>query len=257
MADNLWKYGNALEKPIVIAHRGGGLEAPENTYHAFSRLSALEVGYIETDVHSTKDGVAVVIHDPVLDRVSNGRGLVSHHTWDDVKKLRDHCGAPLMRLDETLTQFPDMVFNIDAKEDRVVEPLICAITQARAFDRVSLASFSERRLAKLRQRLPGTPSSLGVSAVAKLLLAAKSTGKIRSALLRTLPTIDDGVQAVQVPSSFRGIKIVDKNFIELAHERDWAVHVWTVNDERQARQLMELGVDGIITDIPTSIRNVL
>ncbi|QRV02500.1 glycerophosphodiester phosphodiesterase [Arcanobacterium phocisimile] len=250
----LWGYAS---DPVLIAHRGGGQEAPENSRQAFSRLNDLGLSHIETDVHSTKDSVAVVIHDPILDRVSDGHGRVSQYTWDELRRYRDHSGQPLMRLDEALDEFSHLVFNIDAKENRVIEPLISAIKHTGAQKRVSLASFSERRLVQLRQKLPGVSSSMGISAVAKLIAAANVPGSLRSAILRLLPAADDGVHAVQVPESFRGIKIVDEKFVELVHSLKMAVHVWTVNDEEHAAQLVDLGVDGIITDIPSALRHIV
>lgn len=252
--NRLWTIG---EQPVVIAHRGGGLEAPENSFAAFERLHGLGIRHIETDVHATKDGIPVIIHDPLLDRVSDGHGLVRDYTWADLVSIHDHSGAGLMRLEDALEAFPEAIFNIDAKENRVVAPLIAAITSTRSQHRVCLASFNEHRLITLRKALPGVATSLGVSVVVKLALALKLPRTLRNRIVATLPKVNQGVQAIQVPKTFRGIHLVDEKFVHVAHACGWAVHVWTINDLDTAADLLSIGVDGIVTDIPTQIKALI
>ncbi|QJC21361.1 glycerophosphodiester phosphodiesterase family protein [Arcanobacterium buesumense] len=249
----LW---DSLGEPVIIAHRGGAIEAPENTRYAFELMRYLNFRYIETDVRSTKDGIAVIVHDRRIDRVSSHRGRVCDYTWEELSAMTDHSGGYFMRLDEVLSEFPDMIFNVDAKENRVVEPLINAIEAAQARSRVCVASFSERRLRRLRRALPGIASSLSVLSVIKLFFAVRSPRAIRSILLRFIPGYLQGVQAVQVPREFHGIEIVNQAFVEAAREQGWAVHVWTVNDTTVARRLLDLGVQGIITDIPQRMASI-
>ncbi|WP_216380690.1 glycerophosphodiester phosphodiesterase family protein [Arcanobacterium phocae] len=250
----VWNYGS---DPVMIAHRGGGLEAPENSHIAFELMRNRGFSFIETDVRSTKDGVAVILHDRKIDRVSDGHGPLNRYTWAELSRIRHHENGSFMRLDEVLRDFPETVFNIDAKESRVIKPLIAAINNAQAYDRVSLASFSEKRLKQLRRALPHVASSIGGAAVAKLLLASKSPARIQQAILGTLPSRKDGVQAVQVPERMTGIRIVDEEFVDFAHRQGWAVHVWTVNDVPTASRLLSYGVDGIITDVPSVIQSGL
>ncbi|SDU77621.1 glycerophosphodiester phosphodiesterase family protein [Arcanobacterium phocae] len=250
----VWNYGT---DPVMIAHRGGGLEAPENSRAAFELMRNRGFSFIETDVRSTKDGVAVILHDRKIDRVSDGHGPLNRYTWTELSRIRHHENGSFMRLDEVLREFPDTVFNIDAKESRVIKPLIGAINTVGAHDRICLASFSENRLKQLRHALPHVATSIGGAAVAKLLLASKSPAQIQQAILGTLPSRKDGVQAVQVPERMGGIRIVDEQFVDFAHSQGWAVHVWTVNDVPSASKLLSYGVDGIITDVPSTIRSGL
>lgn len=251
--NRLWHVG---EKPIVIAHRGGGNEEPENSIVAFERIRSRGFHYIETDVRATRDGVVVVFHDPVLDRVTDGSGPVKNHTWSEISQLRDRSGNPILRLDEVLEHFPDMIFNIDAKENNVVRPLISTIKRSRAANRVSLASFSEMRLKVLRQQLPGVRSSLGTAAIAHLVLA--SHGKRSSGFLASgVPGPKRGVEAVQVPVGYGPFRVLTPGFIELAHARGLAVHVWTINEESTMCEMLDLGVDALITDEPTLARRII
>ncbi|MDV6238071.1 glycerophosphodiester phosphodiesterase family protein [Trueperella bernardiae] len=245
----MWEIG----EPVILAHRGGGDEHPENTIVAFEAMRDQGFRYVETDCHVTADGTAVIIHDPILDRLTDASGAVSSWTWKDLRHVRDHSGNPLVRLDDLLEEFPDLIFNLDAKNNATVPAMVAAIRRQNAAHRVSLASFSEVRLAWMRRRLPGVRSSMGTSAIARLVVAAKGP----RALAYRLPGPERGVECVQVPELFKTIQVVDEKFIALAHARGLAVHVWTVNDADDMRRALELGVDGLITDRPTLARSVI
>ncbi|MGV9184027.1 glycerophosphodiester phosphodiesterase [Arcanobacterium canis] len=247
----LWNIGER----VVIAHRAGGAEAPENSPEAFARMHELGFRYMETDVHATKDGVVVLFHDPVLDRTTDGHGRIETQTWEELKGVRDHGGNPLLRLHEALSSYPDFVFNIDAKNNHAVKPLIRTIKDHDALSRVSLASFSESRLAFLRRHLKGATSSLGIAAIVSLWLASRSWWPWRRSMY--VPGPGKGVEAVQVPALMHGIVVVDQRFIDEAHRRGFAVHVWTVNSAADMVSLLDLGVDGIITDVPSLARRVI
>lgn len=236
-------------EPIVIAHRGGGNEYPENSVTAFEAMQKRGFRFVETDVHATRDGVAVICHDPILDRISDGTGPISHYTWRELERVRDHSGNPLMRLDLVLDAFCDTIFNIDAKSDSVVHPLLTAIARTESHNRVCVASFSERRLRKVRRQLPDVATSLGVPAVAQVMAGAIATGILRNGILSTIP----GGQVLQVPLQTRGIQVLTPEVVAAAHERAIAVHAWTINTLDAVDIVVSYGVDGIITDEPTAV----
>ncbi len=242
-----------LDAPfIAFAHRGGSAEAPENTDAAFAHAVGLGYRYLETDVHATADGVVAVIHDSDLGRVSDRSGLVRELGWREVAAAVLPGDQRVPRLDELLARWPDIRFNIDAKHPTVVEPLAEVIRRAGALDRVCLTSFSDRRLAALRRLLgPGACTSLGPRGVAALRAA--------SYLPRpdVLGRLWAGAAAAQVPARSQGVPLVDRRFVAAAHAAGLAVHVWTVDDETAMDELLDLGVDGIMTDRPTTLRAVL
>ncbi|MDR6939967.1 glycerophosphodiester phosphodiesterase [Arcanobacterium hippocoleae] len=253
-SERIWKIG---EKPIVLAHRAGGNEAPENSFAAFMKMEQLGFSYIETDAHATKDGVVILFHDPVLDRTTNGHGMVSNYTWEELTDVHDESGNSPVRLDEVLARFPDLILNIDAKNFKVVRPLARVIREKNALRRVSLSSFNETRLKMLRRMLPGVVTSLGQGAMALLLLQSKLPRRLQKFVDRLVPGVAQGAQAIQVPCVFAKINIVTPQLIDLCHRRGQAVHVWTVNEADEMLRLLKMGVDAIITDEPSLARRVI
>ncbi len=241
--------------PHIFAHRGGADEAPENTLSAFRQAQSLGVRYLETDAQLTADGVVVLSHDEVVDRCYDGTGPISSFTWDELSKLRNSAGEAMPRLDEALAEFPDLYFNIDAKTDEVAEPLLETLTEAGALGRSLIASFSEKRLNRIRE-LGGEElsTSLGVAAVVRLMLAAET---VSAAETWRVDGPGRSVRAVQVPEKTRGIRVVNPRFIATAHTAGLAVHVWTVNEPAAMVRLLDWGVDGIVTDRPTMLREIL
>ena len=237
--------------PIVVAHRGGAGECPENTAEAFLTMVERGFRYLETDARATLDGVAVLSHDATLDRTAGVGGKVRGYTWRELARVRGREGRPAaMRVDEAFEKYPDAVFNIDAKSDDVAAPLARAIREAGAQSRVCVASFSERRLRRLRGELPGAASSLGIGAIARIVAASRTRkGAARRRLLKGLPE----AQVAQVPLSFRGVPVLTERFVASAHEAGIAVHAWTIDDVDVAARLLDMGVDGIITDVPTAM----
>lgn len=241
--------------PLVIAHRGGGGEAPENSMAAFQRLDELGVHHLETDAHVSADGVVVLSHDPVVDRTYDGSGAIIDMTWREISQLRNAAGERMPTLAEVLEAHPTAWFNIDAKSDEVVDPLLDVLDSHKAFGRVMLASFEVSRLERIRTAgYEGVSTSLGTAEVVRLLAAATTASNPAS---WWVPGPRRGVRAVQVPETWGPVHIVDRRFIAAAHERGLAVHVWTVNDASQMMRLVDLGVDGIVTDRPTMLRGLL
>lgn len=234
--------------PLAIAHRGGAEEHPENTLAAFRAAVELGYGHVETDARLTADGVVVAFHDDSLDRVSDRRGHLAELDWRTVAAARVEGRHRVLTMTELLETLPDTFVNIDPKSDEVVEPLARVILDADAVDRICVGSFSDARIARMRRLLgPGLCTSPGPKGVAAL--RAASLG---------LP-VRRRVEAdcVQVPPSMRGVPLVDRRFVDEVHRRGMQIHVWTVDDELQMHDLLDLGVDGIMTDRPTALREVL
>jgi glycerophosphoryl diester phosphodiesterase len=235
--------------PIGIAHRGGAWEAPENSERAFRHCVDLGFSFIETDVRATRDGVAIVFHDADLGRTTDASGLVREMTWQEVSEAKIHGREPILRLDEMLQRFPDTRFNIDVKEANAVAPFLGVVRQAGAWARVCVGSFNHHRLAQLR-RLAGPRLATSLSPREVLALRATASG---------LPTRWTRPRAacVQIPVAMGGITFAESRLVETAHSFGWQVHVWTVDDEEMMSRLIELGVDGIMTDRPSLLRSVL
>ncbi|WP_160149056.1 glycerophosphodiester phosphodiesterase family protein [Arcanobacterium ihumii] len=250
----MWQCG---EKPVVIAHRGGGNEAPENSLAAFANMDSKHFRFIETDSHATSDGVVILIHDPDLRRTTDSRGRISKFTWEEILKVADESGNHPVRLDDALNGFPNLIFNVDAKSQHVVRHLIKTIKRCDAIDQISLSSFNETRLKYLRRKLPGVHTSLGKGAIAVLVIAAMLPPKMGRKLARTVPGVRHGVEAIQVPLLHGGIPVLTPRLIELCHERGQAVHAWTINDPDVMRTLIEQGIDALITDEPTLAQKVI
>ncbi len=236
--------------PIAFAHRGGAIDQPENTMPAFQNAVDLGYRYVETDVHVTSDGVLVAFHDPTLDRVTDRTGAINEMRWSDVAQARvtglDGTVAPIPRLDELLAAFPTLRVNIDPKADTSVEPLIRALRAAECLDRVCVGSFSDQRLDRFRAAF-GSDICLG--------LGTRAIVELRLSSWR-VPMRRPTAQAAQVPTHSRGVRVVDPRFVETAHRHGLAVHVWTIDDADEMRRLLDLGVDGIMTDRPGILRDV-
>ncbi|SSC25833.1 Glycerophosphodiester phosphodiesterase, partial [Klenkia terrae] len=235
--------------PLAMAHRGGAIEHVENTRPAFQACVDLGYRYLETDVRATADGVLVAFHDAVLDRVTDRVGRVDALPWSEVQGALIGGRDPVLPLEELLTAWPDVRFNIDVKTAGVLAPLAALIRRTGTLHRICLASFSDARVAAARRLLgPELCTSLGPKGVAALRLSSwspRAAGLVR-------------IQAgcAQVPVQLGGRPLVDERFVAAAHERGLQVHVWTVDDPVEVDRLLDLGVDGILTDRPTMLREV-
>lgn len=233
---------------LAFAHRGGAADGIENTAAAFRRAAEAGYRYFETDVHTTADGKLVAFHDATLDRVTDARGSITALPWSEVQRARVAGKEPLALFEELLEEFPDARWNVDIKAEPALAPLIDVIRRAAAWDRVCVGSFSEGRVARaLRLAGPRLATSYGVRGVMGLRLRSYGI----PAALRA------GAVAAQVPETQNGIRVVDRRFVRAAHERGLQVHVWTVNDPDRMAALLDLGVDGIMTDHLETLRTVL
>jgi len=234
--------------PLAFAHRGGASEHPENTMAAFGHAVGLGYRYLETDVHATADGVLVAFHDDVLDRVTDRRGVIAQLSWDDVRQARLGAeGIPL--LTDLLTAWPDVRVNIDVKHDGSVAPLVAVLEQTGAQDRVCVASFSGKRLDRFRALTAGRVcTATGPLDIARLRLAG---------LGRALARGRFAAACTQVPVRQGPVVVADRRFVAAAHRRGLPVHVWTIDDPAEMERLLDLGADGIMTDRPTVLKEVL
>ncbi len=247
--------------PLAIAHRGGSAEHPENTMTAFAAAVALGYTHVETDVQLTRDGILVAFHDETLDRVSDGHGRIADLTLAEIRRadagyrfspgggafpFRGR-GLTVPTFEEVLTAWPPLRVNVDAKSKATVAPLAALIERLGATQRVCAASFSDRRLRRFRRLTGGRVcTSMGMGAITLARLAS---------LARRMPAAS--ADCVQVPLAHRGILIVDHRLVAAAHRRGLQVHVWTVDDEATMERLVDLGVDGLMTDRPSRLREVL
>jgi glycerophosphoryl diester phosphodiesterase len=243
-----------------MAHRGFSLAGLENSLAAFR--SAVELGYfhLETDVHTTSDGELLLFHDRTLDRVTDGHGRIHDLTADEVREVRIGGTEPVPTFDELVEAFPNARFNLDVKDWHSVPSVVAAIERHQVHDRVLIASFSDRRRrAVLRQLSRRTASSAGTLANALFLvlgplLSARRAGAPVRAVLRLV--LRD-VNALQVPLRYRAIPVVTPGYVRRAHELGLYVHVWTINDPAQMHRLLDLGVDGIVSDRADLLKEVL
>ena len=233
----------------AFAHRGGASTAPENTLAAFQRAVDLGYTYMETDVHATADGVLLAFHDDDLQRTCGIPGRISELTYDEVRKARVGGEEPIPTFDEIVGTWPGLRWNIDCKADNALPHLVAALRKHRILDRVCLGSFSDRRLRTLRAELgPDVATSLGPKGVARLRLAVSLGRAIR---------FPDGVFAVQIPPKQGPIPLHSQRFIDIAHESGLHVHYWTIDDPDQMNELIGRGADGIMTDQPAILKDVL
>jgi glycerophosphoryl diester phosphodiesterase len=226
------------DPPLAFAHRGGAAEGDENTERAFARAVGAGFRYVETDVHATRDGVAVVMHDDTLDRMTGVQGRVGELSYPDLASIRVAGAAAIPTLGEVLEGWPQIKFNIDIKADDAVNPTLEAVRRAGAEARVLLASFSDKRLRAVRAQFAGA-TSLAQNEVRNLWLASRVGVRVR---------VPESAVAVQVPVRHGRLRVVDRRFIALAHRLGLQVHVWTIDDPGEMAGLLDLGVDGIMTD---------
>jgi len=236
--------------PLAIAHRGGSVDGIENTIASFTRAVDLGYRYLETDVRVTADGELVAFHDPGLERVAGTDRRLRDLTWAELSRLRVGGREPVPRFDEVLKAFPDVRLLVDPKCDAAVDPLITALRDHDALDRVCVGSFSDRRLRRVRAAFGAAVcTSMGPWEALRLRLAA----------WRALPAsaVTPGPACVQLPVRHGPVVFAEPRCIAFAHARGLQVHVWTVNDRTAMAHLLDLGVDGIITDELTTLRDLL
>lgn len=232
---------------VALAHRGGfSADAPpglENTLLAFRGAVAMGYRYLETDVHVSADGVLYAFHDEHLDRVTDAHGAIASFRSSSLDAVRVAGREPIPTMDALLEEFPHARFNIDLKAPGTEEPLAELIRRHGATERVCVGSFDGRRLARFRKLTRG-----------EVVTSASVPEVLRTRLGLPVP---GAPAAFQVPLTHRGVRVVTPRFVAAAHRAGKAVHVWTVNDPDVMNDLLDLGVDGLVSDDIATLKRVL
>ncbi|MDB4591705.1 glycerophosphodiester phosphodiesterase family protein [Gammaproteobacteria bacterium] len=230
----------------VLAHRGGSIESYENTVESFQYSIELGCKYIETDVQLSSDGKPYIFHDDSIKRLTGQDLLFNELHSADIDKIRIFNNLKIPLLKDVLLKFPNTKFQIDVKTDEVAMPSLEIIHQINAENRVCIASFSSARLERVSAKYPEICISMGPKEIVKLLLSSFGLyGK-------KIPG-----DCLQVPIYQYGIKLVTKRFVSFIHSKGLKIIVWTINDEKTMKMLFDMGVDGVITDKPKKLFEVI
>jgi glycerophosphoryl diester phosphodiesterase len=253
------------DKFLAIAHRGGRSLGPENTLYTFKRAVELGTDVLEMDLQTTSDGALVILHDREVDRTTNGTGAVDSFTLPDLKKLDagfrwspDNSGSYPLRnkgvtiptLSEVFEAFPDARINIEIKSSQVntIQNLCRSIRDNRMSEKVMVACFDAGKLGQFRSICPEVATSAGASEAAMFYWL--QWANLESAY-------SPSAQALQIPEAYGEYRIATRRFVDAAHARNMRVHVWTVNEAEAMQRLIDLGVDGIMTDYPERLVKIL
>lgn len=252
-------------RPLIIAHRGGKGLWPEETMYAFEQAVELGVDVLEMDVHSTADGELVLLHDDTVERTTNGTGLINDltlaeaqaldagYTWtaDDGQTFPFRGqGMTVATLHEVFTRFPTMRMNIEIKQDEpsIVNQLCTMIYEYNMQNRILVASFNPDTMTKFQQACPDIARSAGATEIRTFFVLNT---------LKLAAGFTPSSQAFQVPEYSDSTHVLTPAFITAAHSRNIQVHAWTINEVEDMQRIRNLGVDGIITDYPDRLLEVL
>ncbi|MGC4175363.1 glycerophosphodiester phosphodiesterase family protein [Demequina sp.] len=234
----------------ALAHRGFDLDGLENSMRAFQAAVDLGYHYVETDAHGTSDGVAVALHDASLDRTTDAKGNVADLPWSEVKGAKIGGVEPVPLFEDLLGTWPTLRVNVDVKAVSGIEPIASAIERTNAHDRVCVASFSAaRRLATVKRLSRPVATSAGTTEFARF-WAGAGVGLRGHRPIRH-------VDALQVPWKAGRMTVLGRRHIEKAHAAGTDVYVWTINDPNDMETLLDLGVDGLVSDRADLLKEVL
>ena len=233
-------------KFLAFSHRGGALENKENTTEAFQKSIEIGYQYIETDVQCTKDDKLIIFHDNDLLRINNQNIKISEILFDDLKKIIIFDNQIIPLFDDVVNNFSKINFNIDPKTDKAAILLRDKLIKRNDLERFCVGSHYQKRVNLFRlEKLSQIATSMSRQEVLKLFIN------------QYFNIFDLKTPCVQVPISFKGITIVNKKFVNLVHEQNKKIHVWTVDTQDQMQLLIDLGVDGIMTDRPSLLKDTL
>ena len=236
--------------PLAFAHRGADPQR-ENTMAAFRRAVAMGYRYLEVDVRTARCGTLVVFHDETLDRATDGVGPLSDRSWEELAQLRLG-GEPLVRFEDLLTEWEDVHLNVDLKDDASVEPFTEIVERHGAHERVLAASFNDPRRHRVRRRLSRRVATSGGWAATALIVLLGPLG-----LMRWLSGRVSEIDCLQVPITQGRIRVVTPGLIQRCHKAGLQVHVWVVDDPAEMHRLLDLGVDGLMTDDAAALAGVM
>ena len=224
-----------------FVHRGDTSIFLENTIEAFQSAVSLGYQYLETDLRETSDGKIITFHDPNLKRITGANITISETKFSDIRMRRLPSRETIPTIDELLEEFPDSFFNMDLKVNQIEEKVLKKINSHNALERVCLGSFNSKTIKKINSLEPKILTSMGISQVIKYkFFQKKNLSKL-----------------IQIPTHWNGIKVITKKFIDRLHNDGLKVHVWTVNKETEMQSLIDLGVDGIMTDNASGLIEVM
>ena len=253
------------ERPLVIAHRGGRALWPENTLYAFERAVETGVDVLEMDIHTTADGVPVVMHDDTVDRTTDGSGPIHSFTLEELRGLDAGYdwspddgqtfpyrgqGITVPTVEEIFAAFPDVPLNIEIKQEEpsMVASFCQMIRDHDLVDQVLVASFHQETIEEFRATCPEVATSAGTSEIVTLFALSR---------LFLEATYGAPAEAAQVPEYRSGLHVLAPRFVDAARNRNLEVHAWTINEEDDMQRMIALGVDGIITDYPDRLLALL
>jgi glycerophosphoryl diester phosphodiesterase len=245
--------------PRAYAHRGwhvGELAGRENTLAAFRRAVDEGFSYLELDAHATADGIAVIHHDATLDRTTDGRGPIAALPAAAVAELRVHGGEPIPRLEEVLVELPDTRITVELKSDAAVLPVLEVLERTDSWHRICLGGFTERWLARARA-VAGPKLMTSMSQASAIGLRSRAWLDGLPGPLRHLPALPVRGQLAQLPHRLGRLTVVDTALLRTAHAGGREVHVWTVDDPAEMIELLDMGADGLLSDRPDILREVL
>lgn len=246
--------------PVAIAHRGSRLLWPENTLKAFGEAVGMGYRHLETDLRLTRDGVLVCFHDATVDRTTNGTGPVVSYDYEELLALdagyrhaddgrfpfRGH-GIQVPSLRTVLDEYPDVSIVVDLKEEGLAQPLASLMDETGTHDRFIVGSFDDQRISSFREASGGKVATSTGTALSRMWVLASRVGRGGGG----------EASALQIPTTIRGVRVVDEKLVLAAHAAGLQVHVWTVNDSTEMERLLDLGVDGIVTDRPDRLKELL
>ncbi|CAB4600660.1 unannotated protein [freshwater metagenome] len=236
------------EGPIAFAHRGGTSTAPENSLRSFENAVSLGYQYVETDVHASSDGVLLAFHDTNLKRTCGQDVTIQSTPYSVLSQARVEGTDPIPLLEDILGSWPQLRVNIDCKADSALQPLIDAVKRTNSLDRICIGSFSDDRLSKIRAAFGAAVcTSMGPREVTRFVLAAS---------LHLPLSAPREALAAQIPVKQGPIPVVTPSSIALAKKWGLQVHVWTIDDPIEMSRLLDMGVDGIMTDDTETLRRV-
>jgi len=235
---------NSFQKDLFIglSHRGNSKKFIENSFEAFNSVIQMGYKYIETDLRMTKDNEVIAFHDQDLKRLFNLDAQVKDLTFNEIAILFREKNCSLLTLEDALKKFPEIHFNIDLKVKEVIQDSIKVVENLNAFNRVCFASFHSSHTKKILQHNQNAIVSMGMKDVA---------------LFKFFKFKNEKIKIIQIPLKWKGIKVLTRNLIQKANKSNLLVHVWTVNDRKTINYLIDLGVNGIVTDEPELLMKIM
>ncbi len=227
---------------IGLSHRGNSKKFIENSYEAFNSVIQMGYKFIETDLRMTLDREVIAFHDPDLKRLFNLDLQVKNLTFNEITNLFREKNCRLLTLEDAFKEFPTIHFNIDLKVKEVVQDSIDIVADLNAFDRVCFASFRSSHTEKVLQNNQNAIVSMGIKDVA---------------LYKFFKIHNKNIKIIQIPLKWKGIKVLTRNLIQKAYKSNLLVHVWTINDRNIINNLIDIGVNGIVTDEPELLMEIM